>query len=224
MIGRESLNEGMTVRSADGEKLGKVIALGASQFQIEKGIFFRKDYVADYSAISDIREGEVFLSGNRDTYREAYEEAAAGTPATGSMTTEQEVSMPLMGEELEVQKRERSAGSVQLKKEVVTEQRQVTIPVEKERVRIEHVAATDSTATATAIGKDESISIPLKEEEVEIRKRPVVRGEVRLKKEREIEHRAISEDLQHEEASVRTEGAVESVRGSPPLEDPNTRR
>ena len=48
----------MVVRSIDGEKLGKVFAVGDGEFHIEKGLFFPKDYLVRYSEISDIRTGK----------------------------------------------------------------------------------------------------------------------------------------------------------------------
>src|SRR5512142_2773026 len=58
------INEGMTVRSIDGEKLGKVVACRADEFVIEKGFFFPKDYLARYQDVADVRDGEVMLRGS----------------------------------------------------------------------------------------------------------------------------------------------------------------
>lgn len=79
------IREGMTVRSSDGEKLGKVIRCGADEFIIEKGFFFPKDYVARYDQAS-VSGSEVTLSlpasslreaGDRDELR-GREESASG--------------------------------------------------------------------------------------------------------------------------------------------------
>jgi len=58
---REHIKTGMTVRSSDGEKLGKVIAKGDATFEIEKGFFILKDYLVRYSDILDVRDGEAYL-------------------------------------------------------------------------------------------------------------------------------------------------------------------
>jgi uncharacterized protein (TIGR02271 family) len=113
--------------------------------------------------------------------------------------------MPVAEEELEAVKHERDAGEVRLKKEVVTEHRTIDVPVTKETVRVERVPATGDRAIAGSGDFEERTeSMPIREEEVEIRKRPVVKEEVRLKKERTVEHRAADADVRREE--VRVEG------------------
>jgi hypothetical protein len=66
----------MTVRSTDGEKLGKVIACEADRFFIEKGFFFPKDYVARYDDVGEVRGDEILLRHTRAELRG--EGAAAG--------------------------------------------------------------------------------------------------------------------------------------------------
>ncbi|WP_242588899.1 YsnF/AvaK domain-containing protein [Corallococcus macrosporus] len=66
MIKRNDIKEGMTVRSIDGEKLGKVFAVSEGEFHIEKGMFFPKDYLVRYSEVSDIRDGEIILNHGRE--------------------------------------------------------------------------------------------------------------------------------------------------------------
>ncbi len=69
MIKRNDIKEGMTVRSSDGEKLGKVFAVSEGEFHIEKGMFFPKDYLVRYAEVSDIRNGEIFLNHGREALR-----------------------------------------------------------------------------------------------------------------------------------------------------------
>ncbi len=57
------LRENLTVYSADGEELGKIVALGEDTFLIEKGLFFKEDHVARFDQIAGRREdGSVVLS------------------------------------------------------------------------------------------------------------------------------------------------------------------
>jgi hypothetical protein len=69
MYQRGDLREGMTVRSVDGHKLGKVYAVGDTEFQIEKGLFFPKDYSVRFAEISDIRDGEIILAHGKESLR-----------------------------------------------------------------------------------------------------------------------------------------------------------
>ncbi|MGA9521164.1 MAG: hypothetical protein WBV82_06855 [Myxococcaceae bacterium] len=69
MNGRGQIREGMIVRSADGAKLGRVALLGEHDFQVEKGAFFPREYVASYAEVAEIREDEVILNLDRTTFR-----------------------------------------------------------------------------------------------------------------------------------------------------------
>lgn len=79
MYQRGDLKEGMTVRSIDGHKLGKVYAVGETEFHIEKGLFFPKDYSVRYAEISDIRDGEVILAHGKESLRDFSDEVPYGT-------------------------------------------------------------------------------------------------------------------------------------------------
>lgn len=118
MFQRIDIREGMTVRSIDGEKLGKVFAVQDGEFLIEKGLFFPKDYVCRYSEISDIRNGEIILMhGKEGLHRFSLDEdrgvlagtgggAGVGPGAVGVPASFQEERVvPLRAEEVEGQKR-----------------------------------------------------------------------------------------------------------------------
>ena len=66
---------GMTVRSSDGEKLGKVIRCGEDEFVIERGYFFPKDYVARYDE-ARASGGEVLLSSPASSLRKVGDRGA----------------------------------------------------------------------------------------------------------------------------------------------------
>jgi hypothetical protein len=66
MYQRDDIREGMTVRSVDGEKLGKVFAVNEDEFLIEKGLFFPKDYVCRYSEIRRLEEGDIILAHGKE--------------------------------------------------------------------------------------------------------------------------------------------------------------
>lgn len=81
MIKRNDIKEGMTVRSSDGEKLGKVFAVSEGEFHIEKGMFFPKDYLVRYLEVSDIRNGEIYLNHGREALRGLSDSADMDTMA-----------------------------------------------------------------------------------------------------------------------------------------------
>jgi uncharacterized protein (TIGR02271 family) len=217
MIGRENLREGMTVLTADGHKLGKVSRLGATDFEIEKGAFFKKDYIADYSKLMEVRGDEAILSVRKEDIGKEHRAdygygEARGTTATGG----EDVRVPVAEEELDVLKRQQLAGEVRVTKDVVTEQKQVSVPVTKEQVRVERVpVAPGESAGREAEIRGESVSVPIHEEEVEIRKRPVVREEIRLHKERVEEPRMVAETVRKERVNVEGEGELERPARTP---------
>jgi hypothetical protein len=78
MYQRGDIKEGMTVRSIDGHKLGKVYAVGETEFHIEKGLFFPKDYAVRYAEISELRQGEIILAHGKESLRTFSDEVPYG--------------------------------------------------------------------------------------------------------------------------------------------------
>lgn len=233
--------EGMTVRAADGKKLGKVIECAEGSFVVEKGLFFPKDYSIRYDQVAEVREDEVYLNvsdldlGAESTDTMAANPSttavggslsgaglgAAGTPAgpnagvgLGAMGDtfrdesrreargDEEVRVPLSEEQLEATKVERQTGEVRVHKDVVTEHKQISVPVTREEVHVDRVPASGTQAPGEAAFKDQTISVPVHEEEVEIRKRPVVKEEVRVGRTRRQEERRADADVRREEARI----------------------
>lgn len=238
MINRRDIREGMVVRSADGHKLGKVFAIGDQAFQIEKGLFFKHDYVADYGAVADIRDDEIILTHQRDALREISEREPraqpaqtfaqpppAGTPGAmprasnappGATTGRGEMRVPLAEEEVDVAKVQKSAGEAAVHKRVVEEEKTFTVPVTREEIEVERVPAERAArGSEPARFQDETVRVPLTEEEVEIRKRPVVREELRVHKRPVTDERRVATDVRHEEADVRSDADARR----PPLSD-----
>jgi uncharacterized protein (TIGR02271 family) len=234
----------MTVRSIDGEKLGKVFAVRDGEFLIEKGLFFPKDYVCRYSEISDIRDEEIILlHGKEGLQRFSLGEERGMLTDTGSSTVGTEVStglgmgadtsglaanasasgverpmvgtdavtVPVHKEELDVIKREHQAGEVRIHKDVVQEEKELTVPVRRERVRVERRDVKDRPAVQASF-QEETVVVPLRAEEVEVQKRAMVDEEVIVRKDAIEEERRVSETVRHEEVEVRGDGDVEGPR------------
>ncbi len=79
MYQRGDIKEGMTVRSVDGHKLGKVYAVGETEFHIEKGLFFPKDYAVRYAEISALRDGDIILAHGKESLRTFSDEVPGAT-------------------------------------------------------------------------------------------------------------------------------------------------
>jgi uncharacterized protein (TIGR02271 family) len=94
---------------------------------------------------------------------------------------EDELRVQRTEEELSAGTREREAGEVRVRKEVRTDSETVEVPIRREEVHVDRVPLEGEVATEAEIG-DEEVSVPVTEEEVVVEKRPVVKEEVRIRK------------------------------------------
>jgi uncharacterized protein (TIGR02271 family) len=108
----------------------------------------------------------------------------------------------LLGEVLRVHKDRISRGEVRLRKEVITEQQTVQVPVTREELVVERIAGDSNTPAQGSIGADKEIRIPLSEERAALDKQTVVREEVAVGKRAVEEVRNLDSDVQHEELRV----------------------
>ena len=215
MFGRQEIHEGMTVRARDGEKLGRIHAVEDHDFIVEKGVFFKKEYVVLFDDVMDVREDDVILRSGLDSLdTTAADRSMTETSLGATQASSRAVNVPLVEEQLEVGKREREAGAVRLQKEVVSETQTVEVPVRKEVLRVERVAVdpTQPVPPGTQAPTSGEIRVPLHEEEVVVSKKPVIKEEVRVHTEATEETQSVAEELRREEVSVSREGDVD-LRG-----------
>jgi len=225
---KDSVRNGMFVMGTQGERIGKVIRCDEETFVVEKGVFFPKDYELRYDHITDISGGTIryaltdFLRG-RDVPAERSSapergggiSAAAATgsasvaaaPATARHTERaadrDEIRIPLMREEIGIEKVARESGHVRIHKTVHTEEKHFSVPVTREEVVIEHVAVgRDAALNAEGAFTEDTVDVPLYEEEVRVSKRPVLDEEVVIRTVAHSVEREGSAMLRHEEAEV----------------------
>ena len=106
-------------------------------------------------------------------------------------------------EELAAGTREREAGELRVKKNVRTDRESVEVPTRHEEVSVERVPLSGE-ASEAEIGDDE-VAIPVTEEEVVVSKRPVVKEEVRIRKDVVEDTQIVEEDVRREEIDVEDE-------------------
>ena len=244
MFENNRFHEGMTVRSADGDKLGKVTAVDAQGIRVAKGIFFPKEYLASLDQVDQINGDEIYLKwstalveqqhdavhGVGDYHRETQDEQIWGdfrnrgigvsgahlAAADGAMdkvanSTASRRTIPLREEELQVEKRGmKDIGRVRIFKTIKTEDKHFTVPIRREEVTIERVAATaaEQASSASSISdlKSETITIPIREEEVVLNKRAVLRENVQVRTSAEEIRRELSGSVRKEEVRIEREG------------------
>lgn len=129
------------------------------------------------------------------------------TGVEDSFETDQQQSLELREEQLNVNKQRVQTGEVEVKKDVVEEQKTVNVPVTHEEVYVERRSVDNTDAdTTTPIGDNETIRVPLVEEKVEVTKKPVVAEELVIGKKQVTETQQVTENIKREEAKVTKEG------------------
>lgn len=111
----------------------------------------------------------------------------------------------LRKEELDIAKDRFQTGEVNLRKEIIEEQKTVDVPVTREEVVIER-RSIDNEVSDIPIGEEESIHIPVSEERIEVGKHTVITGEVLASKRAVEDTKHIDETIKREEARVEVEG------------------
>ena len=225
---RNELRAGMAVTSTKGERLGNVVRVGSDTFVVEKGVFFPKDYELRYDHITSL-DGEQIgysLSDTDSRFGSLAETARAGTAATAAAAAaravppapppraaaptsigtsrKEDVRIPLMEEEIGIEKVSRETGHVRIHKTVKTEEKHFTVPVTREDVVIERVSASEEDARLSPelAFKEQTLDMPLYEEDVQVTKRARVREQVVVHPVIQAVEKEASASLRHEEIEI----------------------
>jgi len=205
---------------ADREKLTKdLIDMGVDP---EDARIFQEEYEEGHPLVAVEGQGDAQHAVNILASQGAHgsEELASrrahaemtGSPAdTAESRASEEPTGPqrmrLHAERLKTYTQAGPGGEVKIRKEVVTEQQTLTVPVTHEEVVIERRSlGEDATATEESIGEGKEIRIPLSEEQVHVTKETVTTGEVEISKREVKEERQISGTVRHEAASIEKQG------------------
>jgi uncharacterized protein (TIGR02271 family) len=151
-----------------------------------------RHYGVDYTT-----EGSVTATGDGEATRG--DRGPVGRDVSGPTTDD---AMTRSEEELRVGKSQRERGRARLRKYVVTEQVQQTVPVRREEVRVEREPITDANVDQATSGpeiSEEEHEVVLHEEEPVVEKRVVPRERVRLDKETRTDEVQVSEELRKEQ-------------------------
>src|SRR5215204_4596457 len=173
--------------------------LGAMQGAADRGAY--KDYYADKE-----REGEVgpgVRMGDTETgeFRGHGRDQEGVNQPGDDLEDEDELRVQRTKEELRAGTREREAGAMRVRKRVRTDREQISVPTRHEEVSVERVPVEGREASEAEIGEDE-IVMPVTEEEVVVEKRPVVKEEIRVRKDVVEDEELVEEDGRREEVDV----------------------
>ena len=183
------------VDAAQVKEAPKVEADGELSEQEEAELF--RHYGVEYTG-----EGSVTATGNGTTGQRPTGRDTSGPTTDDAMTRSEE--------ELRVGKAQRERGRARLRKYVVTEQVQQTVPVQREEVRVEREPITDSNVDRATSGpeiSEEEHEVVLHEEDVVTEKRTMPKERVRLDKETVTDERTVSEGVRKEQ--IEAEGDLD---------------
>lgn len=141
----------------------------------------------------------------------------------GDLEDVDELRVQRTEEELRAGTREREAGGVHVRKRVRTEREQIRVPKRREEVHVERVPVEGREAPEAAFGEDE-VFVPVTEEEVVVEKRPVVKEEIRMRKDVSHDEEVVEEDVRKEEVEIDDQTTRRGSLGSDPDVDDTRRR
>ncbi len=228
---------GQELLDKNGEKIGKIDAIYADEqtgkpewLGVTTGIFgthvsfvpvvsvnrrgeqlsvpYTKDHVKDAprvdpdEVVSEQEEGQLYRHYQL-TYSDSRSETGLPEESTDDAMTRSE-------EELWVRKRPQPTERVRLRKWVETEQVQQTVPVRREKARIEREPITDDNIDQAMSGPEISggeHEVVLSEEQVVTDKQVVPKERVRLTKDQEIEEVEVADEIRKERIGVEGESA-----------------
>jgi uncharacterized protein (TIGR02271 family) len=152
------------------------------------------EYDSGYTTDTADRDGDGVYDDVQDS--------AVGRDTSGPTTDD---AMTRSEEELQVGTQTRERGRARLRKYVTTETQQVTVPVQREEVRVEREPITDANVGAATSGpaiSEEEHEVTLREEEVVVDKRAVPKERVRLDTETVTEERQVAEEVRKEQIQI----------------------
>ncbi|HEX2407215.1 MAG TPA: YsnF/AvaK domain-containing protein [Nitrososphaeraceae archaeon] len=214
--------------------LGKIQEVGSDSILTKKGIIntklfdIPKDLVKNYDGdvvYFKITEEEAMNSYMRKEKEEEYSSIDQSEIMTGDETNDlttnansihtnknEEIVIPLMGEELVVTKKELQ-DEITITKEPIRETKTEQVQLMHEEIEIERRPVNNLSNTSndisTSISEDvhplestTEIKIPLKREEAEVTKKPYVKEELVIRKKSVTETRQITEEVTYEQVIV----------------------
>jgi uncharacterized protein (TIGR02271 family) len=231
---------GRSVVTSDGDKIGTLeeIYLDTDSGQpewatVRTGLFGAQHSFVPLAEV-DHRRGEVVVPYSKDHVKDApsvdpdgqlsrqeedqlYEHYGiggasqpVGRDVSGPTTDD---AMTRSEEELRVGTAQREKGRARLRKYVVTEEVQQTVPVQREEVRVEREPITDANVEQALDGpeiSEEEHEVVLHEEEPVVEKRVVPKERVRMDKETRTDDAQVSEEVRKEQ--IEADGDLDGTR------------
>jgi uncharacterized protein (TIGR02271 family) len=222
------------VISADGAKVGDVADVNGSYITVAKGFIFKSDVYVPVSAIHAVEGEQVILNVTKDLFDEqgwdqvptddAFMIDDATAPSAIDRDAEvkrnqETLRVPVVSEELTIDKREVERGRVHVRKEVVAERQVVDAPLREEEIYVRRrpVDGTQAEDVPAEAFQDIDIEIPIRGEEAHVSKRPVVREQVEIHKRVRQRNERVVDTVLREDVQVHESGPDAADRDRRPL-------
>ncbi len=183
------------------ERIRSHYGLQATGIGAQRGAY--GEYYDDETRTGVGRASPGMTMGDKDRGGE-FREHAPGEEGVGEreddLNDTDELRVQRSEEEIRAGTREREAGRLNVRKRVRTDREQVRVPTRREEVSVDRVPVNEE-GTGAEIGEDE-ISVPVVEEEAVVEKRPMVKEEVRVRKDAVEDEEVVEEDVRKEEVEV----------------------
>ena len=148
------------------------------------------------TGISRVEGNRVYLAASAD----------AATGARGGLHERgTETHIPVVEEQLNVEKQAGQIGEVRVHREVISEEQSIPVELTQERVEVEERDTQDrvlSAAEAADAFTEQTIRVPIRGERAEVTKQAVQTGEVVIGKEQETRREEIRDTVRREEVRV----------------------
>ena len=169
--------------------------------------------VVTVSAVDREEEAERILADHgADLGHEATNYDYSAAPATAAQNDQQRIQ--LLGEVLRVHKDRISRGDVVIRKEVITENQTMEVPVSHEELVIERVSTVAGGNVEGTIGDSREVRIPLSQEVASLDKSTVVREEFSVGKRNVEDSQRVEGSARHEELAVDENRSATSERAA----------
>jgi uncharacterized protein (TIGR02271 family) len=120
---------------------------------------------------------------------------------------DENITVPIVEEQLKAGVRETEAGRARIVKDVREQQQTIDVPVQREEVYVTERNVNRPATEADLNMRNRDIEIPLKEQEVVTQKQAVVTGEVNIRKETVTDTERVSDTVRREEVHVEDSGS-----------------
>jgi len=187
-------------------------------FAPDEANYYNSEFLARRTIVtvkSKDRQQEAYDILRRNGAYDASSRMGQTTSTVADDATEGAHKLQLKEEQLYANTQQVQAGEVGIHKELVTEEKTIVVPVNREELVIERHPVSGTVPSDTPITmQEETMRIPLREEQVQVTKQPVVTEEINIGKRVVQETRQVTDTVQREEARIDQTGNV-NVHGTP---------